>query len=250
MSVESGADRGLAGPEPIEVDLPGARVAFATRRGGVSVGPYESLNLGILTDDDPERVVENRRRLVGAAGLAPERVAMGWQVHEAGVREWEAPPSDAAFAAPGGSLDRVDAHTTRASGLGLLVLAADCLPVALASPGRVAMVHAGWRGLAAGVIERTLDHFEERPAAVLGPAIAPCCYEVGPEVLAAFDDVPGAASGRMLDLKAVARTRLAAAGVERVEDVALCTSCRPDLFFSHRRDGGLTGRQGGIVWRR
>ena len=106
------------------------------------------------------------------------------------------------------------------------------------------------RGLSAGVIERTLEYFEETPAAVLGPAIARCCYEVGPEVLGAFADVPGAASGRMLDLKIVARARLAAAGVEQVEDVALCTSCRPELFFSHRRDGGLTGRQGGIVWRR
>ncbi|MGI8597456.1 MAG: polyphenol oxidase family protein [Thermoleophilaceae bacterium] len=250
MSVETGADRGLAGPGPIEVDLPGARVAFSTRRGGVSEGPYESLNLGILTDDDPGRVSENRSRLARAVGLVPERVAMGWQVHEAGVREWEAPPQDGAFAALGGSRPRVDAHTTRMPGLGLLVLAADCLPVALASPGRVAMAHAGWRGLAAGVLERTLEYFEETPAAVLGPAIARCCYEVGPEVLAAFDDVPGAASGRMLDLKAVARARLAAAGVERVEDVALCTSCRPDLFFSHRRDAGMTGRQGGIVWRR
>jgi YfiH family protein len=250
VSVEEAPGAAVAGPEPIEVDMPGARVAFSTRRGGVSEGPYESLNLGILTDDDPGRVTRNRRRLAAAAGLAPDRVAMGWQVHEAGVREWEAPPQDGAFAAPGGSRPRVDAHTTRAPGLGLLVLAADCLPVALASHGRIAMVHAGWRGLSAGVIERTLEYFEETPAAVLGPAIARCCYEVGPEVLAAFADVPGAASGRMLDLKIVARARLAAAGVERVEDVALCTSCRPELFFSHRRDGGLTGRQGGIVWRR
>lgn len=242
----------MSAPEPIELDLPGARVAFSTRLGGVSEGPYESLNLGILTDDDPGRVSENRARLAAAVGLDPRRVAMGWQVHGADVQEWSGPPVGSAYAAPGGSLERVDAHVTAEPGLGLLVLAADCLPVALAAPGRVAMVHAGWRGLAAGVLERAVARFDAAGAveAAIGPGIGRCCYEVGEEVLRAFDDLEGVTSGRRLDLAAVARTRLAAMGVGSVLDVEMCTSCRPDLFFSHRRDDGLTGRQGGIVWRR
>ena len=234
----------------IDIELPGARVAFSTRNGGVSEGPYASLNLGILTDDEPERVVENRRRLAWSAGLEPDRVAMSWQVHGTEVLEWPSPPEGGAYATPGVSLPRADGHTTTLEGVGLLVLAADCLPIALASPRRVAMVHGGWRGLAEGVLERALERFEEGPvAAAVGPGIGPCCYEVGAEVLDAFADLPGVSSGRMLDLKAVARRRLEAAGVGRVEDVGLCTSCHPELFFSHRRDRGVTGRQGGLVWR-
>ncbi len=233
----------------IEVGLPGGRAAFTTRRGGVSEGPYKSLNLGILTDDDPERVIENRRRAAAAAGLTPERIAMGWQVHGTELREWGGPPEDPGYQRPGATLDRVDGHLTSLAGLGLLVLAADCLPVALASPAQVAMLHCGWRGLAAGIVQRAAERFADPPAAAIGPGIGGCCYEVGPEVLAAFADLDGVADGRMLDLRAVAHAKLRQAGVERVEDVDLCTSCRPDLFFSHRRDHGITGRQGGIVWR-
>ena len=232
------------------VELPGARVWFTTRQGGVSEGPYESLNLGILTDDLPERVGENRRRVAETAGLEPEGVAMGLQVHGSELRRWHAPPQAAenGYARPGAELPKVDGHLTRARGVGLLVLVADCLPVALAGSGQAAMLHCGWRGLAEGIVERALSEFEEPPAAAVGPGIGPCCYEVGPEVLERFDGLDGVADGRMLDLKAVARAKLRAAGVEDVDDVDLCTSCRPDLFFSHRRDNGVTGRQGGIVW--
>lgn len=233
----------------IELSLDGARVVFSTRGGGVSQGPYESLNLGILTDDLPERVRRNRHRLARAAGLEPESVAMGWQVHGTDLQEWQGPPERPAYADPGHDLERVDGHLTRERGLGLLVLVADCLPVALAGGEQVAMVHCGWRGLAGGILEHAASRFEEPPAAAIGPGIGPCCYEVGEEVLAAFADVDGAARGRMLDLRRVARACLEAAGVARVEDVDLCTSCRADLFFSHRRDKGVTGRQGGLVWR-
>ena len=129
------------------------------------------------------------------------------------------------------------------------MLVADCLPVALAGDGRVAMLHCGWRGLAGGIIERAVALFDGPVAAAVGPGIGRCCYEVGDEVLAAFADVEGAADGRMLDLRAVAAAHLEAAGVEVVEHVDMCTACRPDLFFSHRRDAGVTGRQAGIVWR-
>lgn len=232
------------------VDLPGARVAFSTRKGGVSEGPYESLNLGILTDDDPDRVEENRRRLAGHLALDPQRIAMGWQVHGTDIAGWSDPPSAGrgGYAAPGAQLDKVDGHTTTVPGLGLLVLVADCLPVALAGHGRVAMLHCGWRGLAGGMVEKALALFEEPPVAAVGPGIGRCCYEVGPEVLEPFSDLEGVASHRMLDLRAVAEARLRRAGVERVEHVDMCTSCRPDLLFSHRRDSGVTGRQSGLAW--
>lgn len=233
----------------IELELPGARVAFSTREGGVSEGPYKSLNLGILTDDEPERVSRNRGLLAERLGLDAADVAMGWQVHGTEIKRWDAPPTAGGFTEPGAELVRVDGHVTDREGLGLLVLVADCLPVALAAPGQVAMVHCGWRGLAGGIVERAAASFDERPAAAVGPGIGRCCYEVGDEVLDAFVDVDGAAEGRMLDLRAVAEARLRAAGVERIEHVDLCTSCRADLFFSHRRDQGVTGRQAGVVWR-
>jgi polyphenol oxidase len=227
------------------IELPGARVLFSTRKGGVSEGPYESLNLGILTDDDPALVGENRRRLADAAGLDPDAIAMGWQVHGTDLREWDA--GTPAYGSPGEDLPRVDGHLTSRTGLGLLVLVADCFPVALAAPGRVAMLHCGWRGLAGGIVSRALERFEEPPAAAVGPGIGPCCYEVGLEVLAAFEHVEGAARGGMLDLRAVIEHELRAGGVERIEHLDHCTACRPDLYFSHRRDRGVTGRQAGLV---
>jgi polyphenol oxidase len=239
----------VSGERAIEVELPGGRAAFSTRNGGVSEGPYRSLNLGILTDDDQARVAENRRLLAGDLGLAPERVAMGWQVHGTDLLDWDAPPNGRGFAAPGAELEKVDGHVTSVPGLGLLVLVADCLPVALITEGRAAMLHCGWRGLAGGILEKAIERFDgERPAAAIGPGIGRCCYEVGQEVLDEFADLDGVAEGRMLDLRAVARRKLEGAGVTRIEDVGLCTSCRPDLFFSHRRDAGVTGRQGGVAW--
>ena len=214
-------------------------MVFSTRRGGVSEGPYESLNLGILTDDDRSRVERNRELLAEAAGLDGRAIAMGWQVHGNDVKLWDAPPA--------GDLEQVDAHITARDDLALLVLVADCLPVALAGGGRVALVHCGWRGLAGGILANAVACFDEPPAAAVGPGIGPCCYEVGGEVREHFED--RFADGRMLDLRAIAADRLRSAGVERIEHVDLCTSCRDDLFFSHRRDAGVTGRQGGLVWR-
>jgi YfiH family protein len=224
-----------------ELHLPGARAVFSTRQGGVSEGPYTSLNLGVLTDDDPENVSTNRDRLAARIGLDRERVAMGWQVHGNELLEWDGPPR------PGAGLERVDGHLTAVPGLALLVLVADCYPVALAGGGRAAMLHCGWRGLSEGIVARAVGRFEEPPAAAVGPGIARCCYEVGPEVLAAFEHVEGAADGRMLDLRAVVSHELASAGVGVVEHLDHCTSCRDDLYFSHRRDNGVTGRQCGLV---
>jgi YfiH family protein len=223
-------------------------VTFTTREGGVSEGPYSSLNLGILTDDDPQRVTENRRRAAERAGVDPLRMAMGWQVHGTDLREWTAPPPDRAYAEPGDrDLHRVDGHLTREAGIGLLVLVADCYPVALSDGEQVAMLHCGWRPLAGGILEKALERFAAVPAAAVGPGIGGCCYEVGDEVLEAFGALEGAASGRMLDLRRVIAAKLAAAGVEDVQHVDRCTSCEPELYFSHRRDDGVTGRQAGII---
>ena len=229
------------------VDLPGASVLFSTRDGGVSDGPYESLNLGLLTGDDRASVIANRRRLAAMAGIEPENVAMGWQVHGAEIREWDGPDPDRAFLDPQGGHLKVDGHIARRSGIAALVLVADCLPVAIAGDGAVAMLHCGWRGLAGGIIGRATSLLVGKAAAV-GPGIGPCCYEVGDEVLDVFAGYEGVAEGRMLNLRAVAEAQLRAAGIERVEHVDECTSCRRDLFFSHRRDSGVTGRQGGIAW--
>ena len=228
--------------------LPGARAIFSTRNGGVSEGAYRSLNLGILTDDEPARVAENRGRLARAARVDPERVVMGWQVHGTDLREWDEPDPGQAYADPGGKqLPRVDGHLTTERSLALLVLVADCYPVALSDGKRAAMLHCGWRPLAGGIVERTVATFEEVPSAVVGPGIGGCCYEVGPEVLEHFADVRGAADGRMLDLRRVIEARLAGAGVTDVEQLDCCTSCHPDLYYSHRRDDGVTGRQAGMV---
>lgn len=231
--------------------MPGARVAFSTRQGGVSEGAYESLNLGLQTGDDADKVLENRRLLAQRLGLDAGAIASGRQVHETAIERWGAPPDPRrhGFADPSADLPEVDGHTTARRGLALLVPVADCLPVALVSQQRVAMVHCGWRGLAGGIVEHALTLFDAAPTAIVGPGIGRCCFEVGPEVLERFEDVEDAADGRMLDLRRVAESRLLAAGATSVEHVDLCTSCRDDLFFSHRRDEGVTGRQCGIVWR-
>lgn len=241
------------------VELPGAEVLFTTRSGGFSSGPYESLNLGLLTGDEPATVIRNRRALADQAQVDPDAVAIGWQVHGTDIREWGAPDPDCAFLDPRGGNLKVDGHITRERGVAPIVLVADCLPVALAGGGAVAMLHCGWRGLAGGLIAKAAAMLGADPArhapaedgsgvaAAVGPGIGRCCYEVGDEVLAAFADHPQAADGRMLDLRAIAAAQLRSAGVERVEHVDHCTSCNPELFFSHRRDNGVTGRQGAIA---
>lgn len=224
----------------LEADLGNGRVAFSTRLGGVSEPPFDSLNLGLLTDDTEDAVVENRRRLAAALGFEPGQVVFARQVH--GTRL-----IDHRIESPEGVVE-ADGHVVSEPGLAPLVFAADCLPVALAGPKGVAMVHAGWRGLAGGVLAAGAEAVEATRAAI-GPGIGPCCYEVGEEVLSAFGGLgEGVARGRMLDLSEVARRLLAAAGVEQVESAGLCTSCEEELFFSHRRDEGRTGRQGGIAW--
>ena len=253
----------------LEADLGDARAAFSTRLGGVSATPFDSLNLGILTEDDPGNVRENRGRLADALGRDPERVAFARQVHGAELVTHDETPS-CAFGShwdPKSQLEanppEADGHVVVAPDLTALVFVADCLPVALSGPGGVAMLHCGWRGLAAGIVARGAEAVAATDAAI-GPGVGPCCYEVGPEALSAFrrlgegitspadgpksNDGRGFSAHRHLDLVEVARRLLIEAGVERVQSAGLCTSCHPELFFSHRRDAGRTGRQAGLAW--
>jgi YfiH family protein len=218
--------------EHLLIDLPGATALFTTRRGGVSEGRYASLNLGLLTDDEPDHVAANRERVRAHAGA--ERLAQGRQVH--GTR----------VVVDGQGGEEADGQVTTRPGVAAIVLVADCLPVALAGPDAAGMVHAGWRGLSDGVLEAGVAAMGGAGpvAAAIGPGIGPCCYEVGDDVRAVFGT-----TARTLDLKAVARERLRGVGIMEVYDCGLCTACDAERFFSHRRDRGLTGRQAGLAWR-
>lgn len=233
-----------AAPGPYEV-------AFSTRLGGVSEGPFESLNLGLLTDDEAERVLENRRRLCDAVGASAERASMPWQVHGADVLRADA----RGIATPRADNPRCDGLWTDTPGEAVLALAADCLPIAIVRAGEsrppaVAILHAGRRGLLAGIAAAGARALGGGAlAAIVGPSIGPCCYEVGEEVAGPYRKAFGedVVRGRNLDLWTAAERALRAAGVDQVERLDECTSCRPELYFSHRRDDGRTGRQGVIA---
>jgi YfiH family protein len=222
----------------IRWDAPGGRyvVGFTTRVGGVSEGPYASLDLG--QEDDAARVAENRRRACAALGLDAARLAANRQLHTAAVRRAEA-GSDGVPA---------DGLWTDEPGVPLLATTADCLPIAVvrrSGAPALAILHAGWRGLAAGLVEAGVRALGGGTlAAAIGPAIGPCCYEVGPEVGARFD--ADLVRGGFLDLPAAGERALRRAGVEQVERLDLCTRCDPTRFFSHRRSGFERGVQGVI----
>lgn len=219
------------------------RVAFPTRLGGVSEGPYRSLNLAKMSGDVAGNVEENRRRLCAEVGAAPERLAMNRQRHTAAVHR----------AHPGARGEPGDGLWSDERGLPMLKLTADCVPIAIARANggapALTLLHAGWRGLLEGIVPAGAAVLPGgRLAAVVGPAIGPCCYEVGPEVAGPFAARfgRGVLRGRNLDLWASSERALRDAGVDSVERVDLCTACHPDLFFSHRRDGPIRGAQGVI----
>jgi purine-nucleoside/S-methyl-5'-thioadenosine phosphorylase / adenosine deaminase len=229
----------------IRWEMEGYAVAFTTRVGGVSEGPFASLNLGRKSGDEVEHVDENRRRMCEAVGADLEKLALNYQVHSARVLR----------AAPAMRGERADGLWTDEPGLPILAMSADCLPIVLARAGTdepaVAVLHAGWKGLLAGIVEAGVDALGGGTlGAVIGPGIGPCCYEVGEEVAAPFrqrfgDDV---VRERRLDLWTSAERALRAAGVQKVDRVDRCTACEPETFFSHRRDAGRTGRQGVIAY--
>jgi YfiH family protein len=221
-------------------------VVFSTRVGGVSEGPYESLNLGILTGDDPGLVVENRRLLAERVGIDPERTRMAWQQHGAEVRK----ASPEGILTPGTQHEACDGWWSDEPGQGMMLVTADCLPVAIArrngSPA-LAVLHVGWRGLLDGIIESGVTALGAgKLAAAIGPGIGPCCYEVRPDVGEPFEARfgPDVSDDGKLDLWRATELALSEVGCDDVERTDLCTFCHPELFFSHRRDRGTTGRQG------
>ncbi len=249
------------------------RAVVTTRHGGESIGPYATMNLGRRGQDDPAAVDGNRARAASLVGSTADRLTFGRQVHSANVAVVSAADAGRAF-------DDTDALVTRTPGVPLVVLTADCTAVFLFDPvrGAAGIAHAGWRGAVARIAARTVevmhDAFGSVPAdlvAAVGPSIGPCCYEVGTDVIDAVQDaLPGhagevlvepdmASAGsfrgtvnedrRHFDLWRANELVLIDAGVreERIEVAAMCTSCRTDLFYSHRAEKGTTGRFGGLV---
>jgi YfiH family protein len=229
--------RATVSADELRFELPGgAGALFTTRAHG---------NLSTLRGEHPEhgrRERDGRCEELGLRWLCASR-----QVHGTTVRCVRSEDGSGGEAL---ALD-ADGHATALRGIGAMVLVADCLPVLLASEGAVAALHAGWRGLAAGVLEEGVRAVRElggggEIVALVGPGAGPCCYEVGEEVHAAFGDARRVGA-RNIDLAALAGERLAAVGVHRVERVGICTICDARLY-SHRREGARAGRQAGIVW--
>jgi polyphenol oxidase len=229
-----------AGADELELELPGrGRALFTERLHG---------NMSSVGGEHAAQGADARERLRAHIGV--EGIARGYQVHGTLVRVVRAipprePPEPADAQRP-----RADGQATALPRVGAMVLAADCMPVALGCDGAVAMVHAGWRGLAAGVLEQGVRALRELSGedplvAIVGPGAGVCCYEVGPEVHGAFGGAH--AHGRHIDLRAIAHERLLAAGVAQVSDVYACTIC-DRRFFSHRREGARAGRQAGVAW--
>jgi YfiH family protein len=226
--------------------LAGIRHGFFTRQGGVSEGIYASLNAGIGSDDDPVKVAQNRARMAAALGVGPEFLLTPYQIHSPKVVVVDTPWSVK-------ERPRADALVTTRSGLAIAITTADCGPVLLADHAArvIGAAHAGWRGAAAGVLEATLEAMERcgadrrRVIAALGPMIRQPSYEVGPELVRAFNSEesrnerffkPAARPGHALfDLASYISARLARMGLQRVEDLGHCTYSDPVRFFSYRR---------------
>lgn len=240
-----------------------ARIYFTTRSGGSSKAPYESLNLGFHAGDDPEAVRGNRALLAGELGLKPGSLTSPRQRHTALAAVADDPGQAGSGAFVEDSLfDPCDALMTRLENVPILLHFADCVPVVLCGEGNsgpaVAVIHAGRKGLVAGVVESAVSLFKERlgvaseaAVAAIGPAIGPCCYEVDSQTASAFRERFGAraaSGGNHLDLRLATASALKAAGVTRdnTHHLDICTSC-DDSFFSYRRDG-VTGRHGAVAW--
>lgn len=236
--------------------LPRVRHAFTSRQGGVSLGPYASLNLAIRPDDDrPDHVRANRALLATALGLDADRLVTADQVHGANVQVVDR---------PGMHVPATDALVTTIPNVPLLILVADCLPVVIADErGRaVAAVHAGWRGVAGGIAVKaaeTVANLADCPLDELhvgiGPSIGPCCFGVhedvtGPLTAAVPEGpVPVWRDGQpFVDLGATLEAQLQSAGLNRIGRDPTCTRCHPDQFYSYRRERGTTGRQGVLAW--
>ena len=237
----------------------GIHAAMTTRLGGVSVAPFDALNLGYATADDRASVMQNERLTTAALGVPEADLRWAYQVHGVDVHHAESLPANTPLGATEIKGDAIVSHT---AGLVCAVKVADCMPVLFAARdgSTVGAAHAGWRGLSGGVLERTvaaLNVAPEQLIAWMGPCIGPAAFEVGAEVRAAFvahdpratqHFVPRETAGKFLcDLYSIARQRLHAIGVTEVTGGEHCTFTQSDLFFSHRREP-ITGRMAAFVW--
>ena len=226
---------------------------FSTRIGGVSSGFFHSLNLGLIKGDSRQKVTTNRRRFFDTIRIPAARTVQGIQVHGDRIR----------IVTESGTYPGTDGFITTQKELVLLIKTADCPAVLLVDPQQrvVAAVHAGWRSVVKGILEKVIqlldDQFNSRPANILcaiGPAIRSCCYEVQADVWKIFPEDVIVRRGEkfFLDLPLTIRQRLLSQGIieNHLDDSGLCTSCRADLFFSHRRDQGRTGRMMAAIYLR
>lgn len=230
------------------VPSPGFVLAFSTRRGGVSPPPWDTLNLGRSTPDEPARIEENRRRFLEASALDPALLATAGQVHGRMVTRIDTP----------GHSPGCDALVTTTPGLALAVTTADCMSILYTAPGAVAAAHSGWRGTAEGMPRVALEALcaaagvgPDQVVVHFGPCIRACCYEVGSEVAGRFhsEDVEPRDGRWRLDLPGAAARALREAGVtpDHIEDTGACTACEPHWYYSHRRDAGATGRHWAVA---
>lgn len=234
---ESGAVYAAPDPEP-----EAAEVRFFTRLGGVSGAPYDSLNVSTRVGDDEASVSENLSRIRRA--MNGRETAWVRQSASDRVLRVDSP----------GLAGEGDALVTSESGVSLAVAVADCVPVALVSAGEVGMIHSGWRGTLSGISANAVAEMDADPAGIaayIGPCIRRCCYEVSGEMAADFEDRFGGdvAEGRHLSLPRAIRHNLEEAGVGEIHDLGLCTGCRLDLFYSHRKQKSATGRSLAAVYR-
>lgn len=240
---------------PLEGVPSAVRAAFTTRVGGVSGGTCASRNLGIASGDDPDAVRANREGLANGCGFDAARAVTLAQVHGADVIEVGPAGGAGRFTGSLAGIDEADGCVTSAPGVALLAQGADCVPVLLWDDEgtRVAAVHAGWRGLVAGVLGHAVAAMGEgRICAAIGPCIGPCCYPVDHALRATMAQRFGdeVVVGDAVDLRRAARRALGAGGAGNADiaDVQGCTSCDHERFFSYRRDGAGTGRQAGVIW--
>ncbi len=242
------------GIEVLESDLlkkfPEIIHGFSTRQGGVSQGPFASLNLGITEGDMLKRILINRRRFCNALHFAPSDLVQAEQIHSNQVLTVTA----------SGINNGVDGLVTNQRGIFLSIKVADCAPILFYDPVQkvIAAAHAGWRGTVSGIIENTvntlLDRYGSQPSqiiATVGPALHVCCYEVQSDVANQFspEEIEVRDGKRFLNLSFAIHRRLLKLGLseENIDLCELCTACNPQLFYSYRRDGDITGRMMGVI---